>query len=134
MFVAASVALDPQKTMLQQTALQILFEFLSPLLLLTNLEGLDLNANMVSNLSPLADKTSLLTLLLGGNSVSDVTPILGLTQLDVLWLGNQEWPPGLSCAQQQAIVAALLSTEIQVDGFWDDPDDDPDEGNIDCFP
>jgi len=101
---------------------------------LVKLESLYLWGNQISNLAALQNKTVLSRLLLHENRISDITPLLGLTQLQELRLFNQANPPGLDCSQQQAIVAALATTDVGVDGFWNDPDDDPDEGNIDCFP
>ena len=107
---------------------------LSPLTPLVNLLWLDAGDNHISDLTPLQNKTLLDGILIDRNNVSDVTPILGLTQLDELWLRQQENPPGLDCAQQQALAAALPTTNVLIDGFWDDPNDKPDQGNINCFP
>jgi len=107
---------------------------LSPLTSLTKIRHIDAGINQISDLTPLQNKPLLEGLLLDQNRISDVTPILSLTQLNQLWLRSQENPPGLNCVQQQAIVAGLPSTTVLVDGFWDDPNDNPDLGNIDCFP
>jgi len=102
---------------------------------LDNMTILDMPGNLVSDLTPLQNMVSLDFLSLTRNRVSDITPLLGLTGLSALHLWEQENPPGLNCAQQQAIVATLSPpTFVGVDGFWNDPDDEPDQGNINCFP
>ena len=117
------------------TSLQLMvnqIENITPLELLDNLVFLDLNANLISNVSVLADNTLLDALYLGANRISDVSSLHDLDQLKTLILIMQENPPGLDCTQQQSIVDALPTTDVQVDDFWNDPDDDPDLGNIPC--
>jgi len=106
---------------------------LLPMQNLYNLDFLNADNNEISDTSVLWDKVALTHLYLAGNRITDVTPLLGLSGLIGLNLSSQAWPPGLNCAQQQAIKAALPTTEVSVDGFWDDPNDDPDLGNIGCF-
>jgi hypothetical protein len=60
---------------------------LSPLAGLTNLQELNLAANQISNLSPLAGLTNLQNLDLFSNQISDISPLAGLTNLRNLNLG-----------------------------------------------
>ena len=108
---------------------------ISALANLNKLRVLDMPGNIMFDLTPLQFRISLDFLSLTRNRVSNITPLLGLTGLSELHLWEQENPPGLNCSQQQAIVAALSPpTFVGVDGFWNDPDDEPDQGNINCFP
>ena len=62
---------------------------LSPLVGLTQLEGLDLWQNSVSDISAVAGLTNLTHLGLVGNDISDVSALVGLTNLTSLFLdGN----------------------------------------------
>jgi internalin A len=105
---------------------------ISPLAPLQKIKVLDAGGNEIANVSALQNKPVLEWLWLPDNNVSDASPLHGLTQLDELNLREQN--DHLNCEQQQNLVAALPATNVQVDGFWNDPNDDPDEGNIDCFP
>jgi len=63
---------------------------LSPLAGLTNLQILDISVNQISDLSPLEDLTNLLWLYLEYNQISDLSPLAGLTNLDYLKLNNNQ--------------------------------------------
>ena len=54
----------------------------------TNLTGLDLAGNNISDISPVAGLTKLISLDLGKNSISDISAVVGLTNLTTLTLNN----------------------------------------------
>ena len=54
----------------------------------TNLTGLDLAGNNISDISPVAGLTKLISLDLGKNSISDISAVMGLTNLTTLILNN----------------------------------------------
>ena len=54
----------------------------------TNLTGLDLAGNNISDISPVAGLTRLISLNLGKNSISDISAVVGLTNLTTLILNN----------------------------------------------
>ena len=54
----------------------------------TNLTGLDLAGNNISDISPVAGLTKLISLDLGKNSISDISAVVGLTNLTTLILNN----------------------------------------------
>ena len=54
----------------------------------TNLTGLDLAGNNISDISPIAGLTKLISLDLGKNSISDISAVIGLTNLTTLILNN----------------------------------------------
>ena len=56
----------------------------------TNLKGLSLEDNQISDLSPLAGLINLRTLGLGNNLVSDISPLKGLKNLDYLKFENNQ--------------------------------------------
>jgi len=99
---------------------------------LPQLEVAYFHNNMISDISGLQKFDSLVVLYLQGNRISDVSPILSLPSLILLDLTDQG--QYLDCAQQQTIVAAYPGITVEVDGFWDDPEDNPDQGLINCFP
>ncbi len=105
---------------------------LSPLAALTNIIVLSAAVNQIANVTALQNKPAMVYLGLDHNKVSNATPLHGLTQLLNLTIRYQV--NNLDCEQQQTLKAALPGTNVLVDGFWNDPHDDPDEGNINCFP
>ncbi len=54
----------------------------------TNLTGLDLAGNNISDISPVVGLTRLISLNLGENSISDISAVMGLTNLTTLILNN----------------------------------------------
>jgi Leucine-rich repeat (LRR) protein len=109
---------------------------ISALLNMDQLERLDLNRNLLESagLEPIKNLPALKHLFLEENRIFDVEPLTGLDHLLELFLRNQEWPPGLDCDQQFRIQDALTGTFVLVDGFWDDPNDNPDQGPLECNP
>ena len=59
-----------------------------PLADLTNLTGLELQNNSITDVSPLADLTNLTTLNLRSNKIADVSPLADLPNLRDLYLDN----------------------------------------------
>ncbi len=56
----------------------------------TNLTGLNLNDNEISDISPLSGLTKMYSLTLSNNHISDISPLAGLTNLKWVYLGGNQ--------------------------------------------
>ena len=78
-----------------------------------NLEFLEIEHNLISNLSPLTGLTKLNHLKITGNLISDLSPLAGLTNLDFLWVAHNQITDLASLAGLVKL-ATLAMTENQI--------------------
>ena len=80
----------PNLTELSIRLFNITYDDLTIIGSLTNLTGLNFNANQINDITPLANLTNLTSLSLSGNVLYDLTPLTNLTNLIALDLGRTQ--------------------------------------------